>query len=69
MPYNVNYVHKDGFKMWGIKADSPCVNATQLYAMHIQTAKWINGSMPDKWVKTVQAVHKDVHEGNCIQKA
>lgn len=67
MPYDINYVHRNGFKMWGIKPGEPCMNSTELYAMHIMAAKYKNGTMPDNWVATVHSVHNDVKEGKCIE--
>lgn len=67
LPYKVDYVHKEGFRMWGMREGQPCLNSTDLYAIHMSTRHQSNKTEEETWAAKVRSVHQDVLDGRCIE--
>lgn len=65
MPFDITYVQKSGLHMWGHRFGKPCIEPSDLYAMHL--TPWKASAERGDWGEAVRNLHRDVTTAKCIQ--
>eukprot|EP00173_Palmaria_palmata_P004560 Plantae.Rhodophyta-Palmaria_palmata.ctg6454.p1 GENE.Plantae.Rhodophyta-Palmaria_palmata.ctg6454~~Plantae.Rhodophyta-Palmaria_palmata.ctg6454.p1 ORF type:complete len:323 (+),score=8.35 Plantae.Rhodophyta-Palmaria_palmata.ctg6454:30-998(+) len=65
MPFDITYVQKSGLHMWGHRFGKPCIEPSDLYAMHL--TPWKASAERGDWGEAVRNLHRDVSTAKCIQ--